>query len=266
MKHWLFFLFFGRRLNINIDRSDYKIFYTGENIHARFTEYEDLLLKNKNIDLSIGFDYLIQEKYFRFPIWLMNLFEPDEINYQTIKQKCTLWNNYPEIYGREKFCSFLSRHDYFGDRLYFYNEVRRIEKIDCGGDFMHNNDDLKLKYNDDKFKYLKSYKFNLCPENSNYPGYCTEKVFEAIKCGCIPIYWGSDNNPEPNVLNHDAIFFLNSHGNNEQTLKEISLLLENEKIYLEFNHQKRFTEQAPDVIFDFFVTLEQKLKEVVKNG
>ncbi len=39
-----FFSVFGRRLNINIDRSDYKIFYTGENIHARFTEYEDLLL------------------------------------------------------------------------------------------------------------------------------------------------------------------------------------------------------------------------------
>jgi len=260
------FSVFGRRLNINLDNSDYKIFFTGENIHARFLEYGDLMLNNKNIDLSIGFDYLEHKNYIRFPIWLMNLFEPHETSYSSIKKKCEYWNSYIEINERTKFCSFLSRHDYFGDRLFFYNEVSRIGEIDSAGEFMHNNDDLKLKYNDDKFEYLKNYQFNLCPENSNYAGYCTEKVFEAIKSGCIPIYWGSDNNPEPEILNQSAILFLNRTGNNDQTLEEISLLKRNRKLYLEFAQQERFTDQAPDVIFEFFRKLEKKLVEVVKNS
>lgn len=260
------FSVFGRRLNVDIDRSDYKIFFAGENVHARFLEYGDLMLDNININLSLGFDYLEHEKYIRFPIWLMNLFEPNECYYPTIKQKFEYWNKYNDIKEREKFCSFLSRHDYFGDRLFFYNEISQIGKIDSDGDFNHNNDDLKSKFNDNKFIYLKNYKFNLCPENSNYKGYCTEKVFEAITCGCIPIYWGSDNNPEPDVLNHDAIFFLNNHGHNDHTLNIISLLHKDKKIYLEFTKQKRFTDQAPDIIFDFFIRLEQKLIGIVKNS
>lgn len=259
------FSVFGRRLNINIDKSDYKIFFTGENVHARFLEYEDLMLNNKNIDLSVGFDYLEHKKYIRFPIWLMNLFEPNESSYNSIKQKCKYWNSYTEIKKRTKFCSFLSRHDYFGDRLFFYNEISRIGKIDSDGEFMHNNDDLKRIFKDDKFAYLENYKFNLCPENSNYPGYCTEKIFEAIKGGCIPIYWGSDNNPEPDVLNHDSIFFLNNQGNNNQTLNEIDLLKKNRRLYIEFTQQKRFTDQAPDIIFEYFTSLEQKLIRVIKN-
>lgn len=258
------FSVFGRRLNIKIDRSNCKIFYTGENVHARFLEYEDLMLHDRDIALSIGFDNLEHEKYLRWPVWLMNLFEPTE-SYEGIKQKCDFWNTFDETRKRERFCSFLSRHDYFGDRLYFYNELSRIGKIDCDGDFMHNNDDLKIKYKDDKFEYLKNYKYNLCPENSNYPGYCTEKVFEAIKCGCIPVYWGSDNNPEPDVLNHDAIFFLSNYGSNDKTLKDIALLNENENLFLEFVKQKRFSEQAPEVIFEFFIRLEQKLIYVLKT-
>jgi hypothetical protein len=259
------FSVFGRRLNVDIDRSNYKIFFTGENLHARFLEYEDLMLNNKNIDLSIGFDYIEHEKYVRFPIWLMTIFEPNE-SYKSIIQKVRCWNNYNEIDERERFCSFLSRHDYFGDRLFFYNEIKSLGKVDCDGEFMHNNDDLKLKFKDDKFDYLKNYIFNLCPENSNYLGYCSEKVFEALICGCIPIYWGSDNKPEPEVLNQSAILFLNRTGNNDQTLEKISLLKNNKKLYLEFAQQKRFTYQAPDVIFEFFRKLEKKLVEVVKNN
>jgi hypothetical protein len=35
--------------------------------------------------------------------------------------------------------------------------------------------------------------FNLCPENSMYPGYYTEKVPEAFGCGCIPVTWADQN-------------------------------------------------------------------------
>ena len=47
---------------------------------------------------------------------------------------------------------------------------------------------------------LQDYAVNLCPENSLYPGYYTEKVVEAFGAGCLPVTWaeqsiGVDFNP-----------------------------------------------------------------------
>jgi hypothetical protein len=40
---------------------------------------------------------------------------------------------------------------------------------------------------------MKDYMFALCPENSMYPGYYTEKVPESFAAGCIPIAWADQN-------------------------------------------------------------------------
>ena len=40
-----------------------------------------------------------------------------------------------------------------------------------------------------KFDILKNYGFNLCPENSLFPGYYTEKIPEAFHADCLPISW-----------------------------------------------------------------------------
>jgi len=40
---------------------------------------------------------------------------------------------------------------------------------------------------------LKNYKFSVCYENSVYPGYITEKIFDAFFAGSIPIYLGANN-------------------------------------------------------------------------
>lgn len=41
-----------------------------------------------------------------------------------------------------------------------------------------------------KFKILEDYHFNLCFENTIAPYYCTEKIWDAIIAGCLPIYYG----------------------------------------------------------------------------
>jgi hypothetical protein len=41
-----------------------------------------------------------------------------------------------------------------------------------------------------KYKILVNYHFNLCFENTVYPYYCSEKIWQAIYCGCLPIYFG----------------------------------------------------------------------------
>lgn len=42
----------------------------------------------------------------------------------------------------------------------------------------------------DKIKFLSSYKFSLAMENSNGDGYISEKIFQSLISGTIPIYYG----------------------------------------------------------------------------
>jgi hypothetical protein len=43
----------------------------------------------------------------------------------------------------------------------------------------------------DKVKTLSNYRFALCFENTAFPGYVTEKIFDCFAAGCIPIYLGA---------------------------------------------------------------------------
>jgi hypothetical protein len=42
---------------------------------------------------------------------------------------------------------------------------------------------------------LKKYKFSICFENSSFPGWVTERIFDSFLAGCVPIYLG-----DPNIL------------------------------------------------------------------
>lgn len=44
-----------------------------------------------------------------------------------------------------------------------------------------------------KISILRKYHFNLCFENTNWPYYCTEKIWDSIQGGCLPIYYGKGN-------------------------------------------------------------------------
>ena len=48
-------------------------------------------------------------------------------------------------------------------------------------------------WRDKKLHILKHYSFNLCFENTNWPYYCTEKIWDSIQGGCLPIYYGEGN-------------------------------------------------------------------------
>ena len=45
-----------------------------------------------------------------------------------------------------------------------------------------------------KFETMQDYKFAICYENiKDIPGYITEKIFDAMFAGCVPIYCGANN-------------------------------------------------------------------------
>ena len=104
-KRLSFYSVFGNKKQLDYDSRDLKIFITGENVHYHDFEknYADNLLSSKGIDLSLGFDYLDDTRYVRFPLWLRTAFSPDWTEKEIVDRVKQL--RYPEIGDRNKFSS-----------------------------------------------------------------------------------------------------------------------------------------------------------------
>ena len=260
-KRFSFYSVFGNRSVINYDKREVKIFVTGENVHSHnFGAYSDNMLSEKKTDLSLGFDYIDDARYVRMPLWLRTQFYPEWSEKEIVAHVHRL--RYPEIGERDKFAALVARYDWGNTRSQIYESLKNVGHIQCPSKVLHNDETLKTDFNDDKPAYLLQFCFNICPENSNYKGYVTEKVFDAIASGCIPIYWGSDNQPEPDVLNHEAMILWNISGNNIQNVFKIQHLWANKVELNDFMHQPRLKEGAEDVILEHFFKLEKALKEL----
>lgn len=243
--------------------SGIKVFFSGENVHnSPYDEYSDYLLRDKSTSLGMGFEYFENERYLRFPLWVLYMFEPTSTR-QDIEDRCRELR-YPEVSGKSRFCSMVASHDWNGLRKVMVNELKSIDAIGCPGKYLHNDDSLKSLYNDDKIEYLKQFYFNICPENSNCAGYVTEKVFEAISAGCIPVYWGSYNNPEPLILNEEAILFWNKDKDNQDLVKKISRLYSSPEEMEHFLHLPRIKKGAEDVVWEMIESLDSAIDSFLK--
>jgi alpha(1,3/1,4) fucosyltransferase len=73
----------------------------------------------------------------------------------------------------------------------------RIGKVDIYGKDWPDNIALEESregnYQLRKARILENYHFNLCFENTNFDYYCTEKIWDSIQYGCLPIYYGIGN-------------------------------------------------------------------------
>lgn len=257
-----FYSVFGPRLVYYLTRSNHNIFFSGENLNVgKHIRYKDYFLNN-GISLSLGFDYLNHSNYLRFPLWILYFVKPYS-GFKEIKNKIDSINNV-RFSQKENFCGLVSSHDKNNLRTEIYNELSSISKIYSGGKLLHNDERLHGVFKNNKVDYLKQFKFNICPENSNSAGYVTEKVFQAIEAGCIPIYWGSNNNPEPDILNEKAIIFWNKNENNAALTKKIQGINSELKFFNEFKSEPIFKVGAADVIFDYMSKLEKKFKDIFK--
>lgn len=254
----------GPEFAIKWQPCDLKIFLARENLAFR-PKWKQFMLNSPCVDLSIGFDDIKDNpKYIHIPFWIMWTLDPME-TYESIRAKIERWNS-PDnsSYYNRKFCSFLCSHGDKGREM-ILNELSAIDKVDSAGRWMNNDDSLKSEFGDNKLLWLKNYRFNLTPENSNAPGYVTEKLLDAISCGCVPIYWGGDNKPDPDIFNQDAIIFFNMNKENTDTIRIVKELNSDSKRYMEFAAQPRFVEGAEDAIWGYYEDLENKLREIVNN-
>jgi len=243
-----------------------KIFFTGENIFnsdykTPYNSYHRNYIKNYN--LSLGFNDETNEKYMRFPLWILYII-PADANYEAIKDLIDQYNNsdFRLNQKRKNFCANISRLDNIGIRKKIIENLNPIHQVMCAGSFMKNTKELQEKFNDNKIEYLKTFKFNICPENSNTKGYVTEKLFEAITSGTIPIYWGSNNNPEPAIINQEAILFFDEN-NPQELINQVNLLWNDEEAYQDFCRRKPFKDNAAEEIWKILNQLSHQLEKTI---
>lgn len=158
-----------------------KIFYTGEN--QRPWDYQ--------AHYAISFDHIENENQYRLPLYVIYDFDNARKGLPNIE---TFSRKPEDVKEKTGFCSFVVRNPNCQKRNDFYHKLSQYKKIDSGGP-LFNNIGYVLPYGDDamkaKLEWLPKYKFNMCFENSSYPGYATEKLYEALLGNTIPIYWGS---------------------------------------------------------------------------
>jgi len=95
--------------------------------------------------------------------------------------------------SKTKFCNFLYSHT-VPHRDAFFRQLSEYKKVDAPGRSMNNMQPIDDQYSGDKWQikrqFLAPYKFTIAFENDIYPGYQTEKLYDAMAVNSIPIYFG----------------------------------------------------------------------------
>lgn len=168
-----------------------RIFYTGEN--QRHTDYR--------CDYAISFDHPTSSKMFRLPLYLIY-----EFDHHILRDRAARTEN---DWKESEFCSFVVKNPGCQYRNFYFQTLSQYKNVASAGPLFNNMENgWRPESTVDKVKFMSKYRFNLCFENSSYPGYCTEKLFEAMCAKTIPIYWGSstvalDFNPKAFLNRYD---------------------------------------------------------------
>ncbi|MEB0260640.1 MULTISPECIES: glycosyltransferase family 10 domain-containing protein [unclassified Mucilaginibacter] len=97
---------------------------------------------------------------------------------------------------KKNFCNFLYSHK-VPYREEFFRQLSKYKKVDAPGRSMNNMASIDSLYSGDiwqrKRQFLSSYKFTIAFENYVYPGYQTEKLYDAMQANSLPIYCGDPN-------------------------------------------------------------------------
>ena len=162
--------------------------FIGENVRPNFVGYSR----------SLSFDWdTYGGRNLRLPLWYARLDWPgfvqkprkpnshnhgyeDLISIDSLTKGRTL-----DLSQKTKFCAMVAGNPE-GLRINLYNSISKYKQVDGYGNMFGNS------LRESKFNILPEYKFCLCPENSIYDGYVTEKLLDAYAGGTVPIYSGTD--------------------------------------------------------------------------
>jgi len=191
-----------------------RIWFTGENLRPPLGKWCATLSFDQDSDLA---------KNAYFPLWWQLFPEligdgqqarPGIVNIsRTLPLTAFLSGRQGQADERRKFaCAIISNPE--PTRMRMIETLEELGAVDVFGHFFG-------KSVHDKHEIFRDYRFALCFENDLYPGYVTEKIFDAWGAGCIPLWWGLD---QGSYLNADAFINLAAFEDVEGFVREVASL------------------------------------------
>ena len=239
--------------------SKIKVFFTGENTtynisYYPFNEDEEM---NKIFDINCGFKY----SNTRFPLWLTYYpyYDYSEEENNIIKY---IQESYDINIKKDKqfLSTLLSYNDSSSNnyRQVLYEIFSKYDIVICASSLFNNYPSIGNRI-EDKIEHISNSVFNICPENSYGEGYFTEKFFQALEAGTIPIYWASDY-PEENIINKNKYVYcdFNDIDNLNNLIKDV---INNNDTRLKYINEPLFTDDAGIHIKKYYDDLKNKIIE-----
>jgi hypothetical protein len=157
---------------------------------------------------------------------------------------------------KTKFCCFFSsyinrqtRH-----RGEFFQLLSRYKQVDAGGRAFNNIGYEVPRDPQTKLEFMRPYRFYIAFENESVAGYTTEKIAEAMRARCVPIYWGNPRVVEE--FNPASFINANDFPSLEALAKRVEEVDRNQDLYLEYLRQPFLYENRPNEYFDHGRLLE----------
>lgn len=163
---------------------------------------------------------------------------------------------------KEKFCCFIVKNPNCWQRNVFFDMLNERKRVESLGSHKKNVDwripeRNPYKNHNDYLKIMGGYRFCICFENVSSKSYLTEKLYNAMTSGAIPIYWGDPYCKE--IFNPESFIYIPTCERTEQ-VEEFSKAIDR-ILYLE-NHPEEYNKMLnqPRVLNAF------KENERVKNS
>jgi alpha(1,3/1,4) fucosyltransferase len=209
----------------------YRIFYTGENWHADFTE----------CDYALTFDFSNHPDQVRLPLWFMRCQRYPLLDKRNFDPR-------PALAQKTKFCNFVFTNKYCAMRNRFFRKLSKYKQVDAAGKLFNNIGHSIGTNVVDKMNFIRPHKFTIAFENESYPGYTTEKLYEPLLVHSLPIYWG---NPRVGV-DFNTASFLNYHdyGDLDALVKRVIEVDQNDELYCQYLRQPCHPELKTDESLD----------------
>ena len=148
----------------------------------------EALFETSFADYSLNFIHSRRRwggRYIKLPITTWVFLSRKELPFKSLQERK------PQV--KTKFCCFVVSSQNCWQRNLFFHLLNEYKKVDSLGRYLKNVDillpSLFAGY-DEYIKILSKYKFMICFENKVRPHYLTEKLFNALYAGALPVYWG----------------------------------------------------------------------------
>lgn len=268
-----------------------KVLYSMEDLNTRFLEMKCKFNKYAldYVDFALGYDFVDNHKYLRFPYWIIRHFFPESTE-EDIEKKVDLWKN--NSFEKTKDVTVIANHDWGGTRAIIANDISEHASLLYAGKWRKNTSELQVEYKNNKFNFLRKFKFNICPENLLIDAYVTEKIFDAIESDCIPLYAGGGDYLEPKIINQNAIIrwdgekkcgydsnlneeihlgryakypikYVVNDDRNSDSVELFKNLISDEKTYKEFKDQDRVLDSSAKYIIKIMSDLEKHFERLI---